>query len=93
MSRMVGDLRYTMIETKDLARAKAFYTEKLGLKLTAEGEGWISLAAGNQSMVIWSGENPSVIMGFVNPELDAIRSTLLSRGVQAAEIQEHPGGK
>lgn len=90
---MIGNLKYACIETADLAKSKAFYTEALGLKLTAEGDGWFTLDAGATTMVVWQGPNPSTILGFFQPELEAARAQLQEKGLEVGEITPHPGGR
>lgn len=90
---MVGHLRYACVETRDLKAAKEFYVEKLGLKLSAEGEGWFTLDGNGISIVVWQGDRPTTLMGFVQPELEAARAALAARGLNPSEITPHPGGR
>lgn len=90
---MVGQLRYTCVETKDLKASKEFYVEKLGLKLQTEGDGWFTLDGSGSTILVWQGDRPTTLMGFVQPELEEARAALAARGVNPSEIQAHPDGQ
>lgn len=90
---MFGKLSETLLEVKDLAASRTFYTEKLGLPVTAEGEGWCSLNADGHSIVMWQGNKPAVMLGFDGADLAAAKATLAQRGVTTSELMDHPGGK
>lgn len=90
---MVGHLRYSCVETRDLKGSREFYVEKLGLKLTEEGEGWFSLDGNGHSIVVWQGDRATTLMGFVQPELESAHAALAARGVSPSEITAHPGGR
>lgn len=90
---MIGKLAYSCVETKDITASRRFYTEQLGLKLTAEGEGWFTLDGNGQSIVVWSGDRPTTLMAFLQPELEEAHTAMRARGVQVSDITEHPGGR
>ncbi|MFZ5827012.1 MAG: VOC family protein [Bacillota bacterium] len=86
-------LSYSCVETRDIAASKAFYSGQLGLKVVQEGDGWFVLDGNGQTIVVWKGDKPTTLMGFVEPKLEEIRATLLDRGIAAGEIEQHPGGR
>ena len=75
--------------TKDLARAKRFYTEVLGLEVETEGEHDMELRAGQVTLDIF---DPSSIgqafapspagLALRVPDVDAARAELEAKGVQ-----------
>ena len=75
--------------TQDIARAKRFYTETLGLEIETEGESDLELRCGQVTLDVF---DPSSIgqpfapspagLALRVPDVDAARSELESRGVQ-----------
>ena len=75
--------------TKDIARAKQFYTEVLGLEIESEGESDLELRCGQVTLDIF--DPSSVGQSFAAspagialrvPDVDAARSELESKGVE-----------
>jgi catechol 2,3-dioxygenase-like lactoylglutathione lyase family enzyme len=75
--------------TQDIARAKRFYTETLGLEIETEGESDLELRCGQVTLDVF---DPSSIgqpfapspagLALRVPDVDAARAELESRGVQ-----------
>ena len=75
--------------TQDLARAKRFYTETLGLEIETEGESDLELRCGQVTLDVF---DPSSIgqpfapspagLALRVPDVDAARAELESKGVQ-----------
>lgn len=90
---MIGKLTTTLVECKNLAASERFYVEKLGLKVTSRGEGWLCADAGGASIVLCQGTQPTVVMGFEGADLPAVRQALEAKGVPVGSLEEHPGGQ
>lgn len=76
----------TVLIAQDLERAKAFYTEKLGLKLSPGPEGIAMLEAGNGSkIVIYEKDAPvatNTVLGFSVTNLESLLAELKAKGVE-----------
>jgi catechol 2,3-dioxygenase-like lactoylglutathione lyase family enzyme len=88
---------YTALPCKDLARAKAFYTEKLGLTPAAEGNGGgLLFEAGEGKFELYESGSESngsyTQMGWIVDDLHAKVAELKGRGVVFEEY-DSPGFK
>jgi predicted enzyme related to lactoylglutathione lyase len=90
---MLNGLQFVLAHVSDLATARAFYTEKLGLTIEAEQPGFVQFAqlGGKGAWFALSAEDPDA-RPFSDPELwwyvddaDAACATLKERGVEIAE--------
>ncbi len=88
---------YTVLPVKDLARARAFYRDKLGLEATLEKPGMLAYS-GPSGYIFQLYETPTVgtaqntQMGWSSSELDADVAELRQRGVVFEEY-DLPGLK
>jgi catechol 2,3-dioxygenase-like lactoylglutathione lyase family enzyme len=88
---------YTVLPVKDLARARAFYRDKLGLEATLEKPGMLAYS-GPSGYIFQLYETPSAgtaqntQMGWSSSELDADVAELRQRGV-VFEDYDLPGLK
>ena len=85
------------IPAKDLARARKFYTEKLGLKEAQESGGGVIFETGKGTGFLlyesqFAGTNQATAMGFQVSDFDETMSDLRSRGVEF-EDYDFPGLK
>ncbi len=90
---MIGRLSTVLLECADLKTSEKFYVEKLGLRVSESGEGWLCVDAGGVSVVLWQGANPAVALGFTGADLGGARQVLEARGVTVGPLEEHPGGR
>ncbi len=84
---MLKDHRvYATIATSDLARAKAWYEEKLGLTPAWEDEGSVAYLAGGSPLMLYqsdfAGTAKSTVATWVVTDIDSIMADLRSRGVE-----------
>lgn len=94
---MLGDAPLVaIIPAADLARAKAFYTDTLGLKLTEEGAHEVTFQCGGTEFGIYEtpsgGQAAHTLASFKVTDLDAEMATLRSRGITFEEY-DFPGLK
>ncbi len=95
---MVKDIAFFAYSVRDVPRARAFYSETLGLRPGSSfGDHWIEFDIGNTTFGIGNGEplgfEPGASTGaaFEVDDLDAMRERLLASGVEAGEVHEFPG--
>ncbi len=97
--QVVNKLKMILIVVSDMPRAKAFYADTLGLKITKDyrqddDHWWVSLAfpEGGASMNLSTyGENvtPGTIsLYFVTSDVGAAHQELSERGVTVSEVQD-----
>lgn len=94
---MLGDApMVAIIPAADLARAKRFYTDTLGLKLTDENEQDVSFECGGTEFGMYetpsAGQAAHTLASFKVPDLDGEMATLRGRGVTFEEY-DMPGLK
>jgi len=95
---MVNDIAFFAYSVADLPRARAFYTETLGLRPgDSFGDHWIEFDVGNTTFGIGDGTPLGFIPGsstgaaFEVDDLPAMRERLLAGGAEVGEIHEFPG--
>src|SRR5437868_7695468 len=84
------------LPAKDIDRAKKFYTETLGLKVSQDTPGGTLFDAGNGSKVFvypsqFAGTNKATAAGFVNEDVEGVASALKSKGVNLEHYDSIPG--
>ncbi|MER6300782.1 VOC family protein [Kitasatospora sp. NPDC001539] len=94
---MLGDgPLQAVIPAADLARAKAFYTDTLGLKLTAETEEELTCDCGGTEFTIYhtpsGGQAAHTLASFKVADLDREMTALRERGITFEEY-DFPGLK
>jgi len=93
---MLSNLRlHATIAVKDLARAKKFYEEKLGLTPFSETAGGLLYEVGGGTRFLLfpssgAGTAQNTVMGFSTPDIHAEVRALQSRGVVFEEY-DYPG--
>lgn len=81
------------IEVPDVAGAKRFYGEVLGLPITANGEGWGELEAQNVTIALYSPETfhpKSTGVALAVEDVKAVAEELRAKGVSVGEVSEYP---
>ena len=91
--RKLGRLTTALIECRDIASTGRFYSEKLGLPVTAQGDDWMVFDCGGQSIVLWQGDKAEVVAGFTGADLEGARAELIGRGAEPTPVGSHPGGQ
>jgi catechol 2,3-dioxygenase-like lactoylglutathione lyase family enzyme len=95
----ISKLMMFAIVVSDMPRAKAFYEDKLGLKVTTDyrqddGHWWVSLILpeGGVTIVLTTfhedGMTGKMTLWFSSPDLSAAHQTLGDKGVKVSEIQD-----
>jgi predicted enzyme related to lactoylglutathione lyase len=97
---MTGKLNFMILHVRDMAAARAFYTEKLGLGVVAESPAFIQFeaAGGAGSFSLQADEHAtptqSIELWWEVEDVDAEYKTLAGRGVEiASEPQDQPFGR
>ncbi len=85
-----------ILVAQDLNRAKAFYLEKLGLKIAQEMPGVLMLEAGQGSQVVvyekaGSSAPMTTVLGFGVKNLDSLLADLIAKGVEQ-DMSDLPEG-
>ncbi len=91
---LTGGSLSPFVAISDLARARTFYHEKLGLKVFAEDEGHVSLDCGGTRLVIFHHPDPqasarTVLTWFVRDITRTVKS-LTDNGVTFEKYAEGP---
>ncbi len=89
-----------VVPVKDIVKAKAWWGDKLGLKVAHEGEMGLILEAGNGTRIViyesdGAGVAPNSIVDFVVEDIEATVDELVDRGLmfeQYAEIDADERG-
>jgi catechol 2,3-dioxygenase-like lactoylglutathione lyase family enzyme len=86
MSGVAGLETFSGFSVNDLARAKAFYTETLGLSLTDESDFGFGLVTASQTVFVYDkGEDHApatyTVLNFQTPDVGAVVDDLTARGV------------
>ena len=101
MAQPIGPLNFILLHSSDIAQARAFYVDALGmavesetaafLQMTASGEPGLSLAfTARESGVATTGR----VLWWQVDDIDALRARLVGQGVRiAAEPQDEPFGR
>lgn len=101
MAQPIGPLNFILLSTTDIAKARAFYVETLGmavesetaafLQMTASGEPGLSLAfTTRESDVATTGR----VLWWQVDDIEALRARLAAAGVRiTAEPQDEPFGR
>ncbi len=94
---MVKEIAFFAYSVRDVPRARAFYTETLGLKPGQEfGDHWIEFDVGNATFGIGNGESlgfqpgSSTGAAFEVDDLPAMREKLQASGVEVSDVFEFP---
>lgn len=94
---MVKEIAFFAYSVRDVPRARAFYTETLGLKPgSAFGDHWIEFDVGNATFGVGNGESlgfqpgSSTGAAFEVDDLPAMREKLQAGGVEVSEVFEFP---
>ena len=87
MSGVAGLDTFSGFSVDDVERAKAFYTEVLGLTLTDESDFGFGLVTGTQTVFVYGkGDNHTpatyTVLNFRTPDVDGIVDDLTARGVE-----------
>jgi len=87
MSGVAGLETFSGFSVNDLAKAKAFYTETLGLSLTDESDFGFGLVTASQTVFVYDkGEDHApatyTVLNFQTPDVDAVVDDLTARGVE-----------
>jgi catechol 2,3-dioxygenase-like lactoylglutathione lyase family enzyme len=87
---MVGTLNFVIVHVKDMAAARAFYTEKLEYAVVDETPGFIQLDAGNGATLSLqlddqAAPTTSVELWWEVADADATYALLTGRHVEVAE--------
>ncbi len=97
---MTGTLNFMILHVRDMAAARAFYTEKLGLKVAGESPTFIQFeaAGGAGSFSLQADEHATptqtIELWWEVEDVDAEYKTLAGRGVEiASEPQDQPFGR
>lgn len=82
-----------IVAVKDLVRARAFYTDKLGLALTAEDEQVLTFRTGATSLVVYASDaagtnKANAAVWGVGADFDAAVAQLKANGVTFEEYPE-----
>lgn len=95
---MVKDIAFFAYSVRDVPRARAFYTETLGLRPgDSFGDHWIEFNVGNATFGIGNGEaigfEPGLSTGaaFEVDDMEAMRARLKASGVEVGELHDFPG--
>jgi len=95
---MVKEIAFFAYSVRDVPRARAFYTETLGLTPgEAFGDHWVEFDVGNATFGIGNGESlgfqpgSSTGAAFEVDDLPAMREKLLASGVEVSDVFEFPG--
>ncbi len=94
---MVKEIAFFAYSVRDVPRARAFYTETLGLTPGDEfGDHWVEFDVGNATFGIGNGESlgfqpgSSTGAAFEVDDLPAMREKLLASGVEVSDVFEFP---
>jgi predicted enzyme related to lactoylglutathione lyase len=94
---MVKEIAFFAYSVRDVHRARAFYSETLGLKPGASfGEHWIEFDVGNATFGIGNGTplgfEPGASTGaaFEVEDMEVMRERLKAAGVEVGEVHEFP---
>jgi catechol 2,3-dioxygenase-like lactoylglutathione lyase family enzyme len=85
---------HTTLPASDLARSKAFYSEKLGFEPTEESPGGNMYETGGGTFILFPGSTPSAgastQMGFMVDDIEAEVAELKARGVAFESYGDMP---
>lgn len=92
---MLGDASVVAtVAVKDLAAAKKFYTEVLGLTFTSEDQAGVTFGSGASELFLYesqfAGTNKATYAGWTVPDVDATVAELKDKGV-AFQAFDLPG--
>jgi predicted enzyme related to lactoylglutathione lyase len=85
----VEELDFILLPTRDLERARAFYSETLGLPIDTDSPRWVEVLAGGVTLALWDPESmgmpfaptPNPVALRV-PDVAAARTELAAAGVK-----------
>jgi|SRR3954452_23949642 catechol 2,3-dioxygenase-like lactoylglutathione lyase family enzyme len=85
----VEELDFILLPTRDLERARAFYSETLGLPIDTDSPRWVEVLAGGVTLALWDPESmgmpfaptPNPVALRV-PDVAAARAELAAAGVK-----------
>jgi extradiol dioxygenase family protein len=94
---MVKEIAFFAYSVRDVAKARAFYRDVLGLKEgDSFGDHWIEFDVGGTAFGIGNGEGLGLVPGkssgasFEVYDIVSMRQRLLDAGVEAGEVHEFP---
>ena len=93
---MLGDFTaMATVAVKDLARAKKFYEEKIGLKPTGDRPGVVEFKSDNSKIVVYeskfAGTNKATTVTWAVPDAEPIVNDLRKKGVTFEHYDDLPG--
>ena len=95
MSRLLGPIDTVVVRVRDLATARAWYEERLGLAASFESPGLVVLDPGGETtLTLFEDRAPAdpastaCFPVFRTDDVDAARDALAGRGVEVKRIQE-----
>ena len=95
MSGLAGLETFSGFSVDDLARAKAFYADVLGLTLTDESDFGFGLVTASQTIFVYDkGDDHApatyTVLNFQTPDVDGVVDDLTSRGVEFLHYDGFP---
>lgn len=98
---MVTGLNFVLVHVRDIARARAYYTEKLGLTVEAESPDFVQFAQPGGQGATFALSLDAEAKPSKDPELwwyvedaDAAHAELVSKGVEiASPLEDKPFGR
>lgn len=96
----IGSLNFILLHTTDIAKARAFYVDALGMAVEAESPLFLQVAAsGGPGVSLGISTTEAVtltgrILWWQVGDVDALRARLIERGVRiTAELKDEPFGR
>ena len=96
---MTGTLNFMILHVRDMAAARAFYTEKMGFKVVDESPAFIQFEAGSANFFSLQADEhaaptQTIELWWEVEDVDAEHKTLAGRGVEIASgPQDQPFGR
>ena len=100
MAQSIGSLNFILLHTTDIAKARAFYGDALGMAVEAESPMFLQVAASSGpgvSLGISATEAVTLtgrILWWQVDDVEALRARLAERGIHiTAELKDEPFGR